>query len=179
MVWSGREISQLWIQVQGPITGGPVLSTGVTRGGVIREWRLSVLRSVLVLFTWTVSARLSQPDCESRYRDAMVEKTNCHLAQGFHPAVQPGREVFWLWIQIWGLPSGETVLGTGVTQRCNQEAQTMERSPKLVLNRPFATVLFLNRFGVTSPDFRRDIHAQHSRQCCDTRCFLETGLWQP
>ena len=43
------------------------------------------------------------------------------------------------------------------------------------LNRPFATVLFLNRFGVISPDFGLDVHARHSRQCCDMRCCL--GNW--
>ena len=46
------------------------------------------------------------------------------------------------------------------------------------LNKPFATVLFLNRFGVTSPDFGQAVHARHSRQCCDMQCnvFLETRL---
>ena len=40
----------------------------------------------------------------------------------------------------------------------------------LTRNRPFATVLFLNLFGVTSPDFGQDVHARHSKQCCEIRC---------
>ena len=55
------------------------------------------------------------PNCESRYRDTMVERTNCCLAQWFHPvgvtgerrlpAVNPGM----------GPTIGETVIGAGVT----------------------------------------------------------------
>ena len=33
-------------------------------------------------------------------------------------------------------------------------------------------MLFLKRFGVTSPDFGQAVHAQHSRQCCDMRFLL-------
>ena len=38
-------------------------------------------------------------------------------------------------------------------------------------------MLFLNQFGVTSPGFRQEVHARHSRQCCDMLClFFKTRL---
>ena len=36
----------------------------------------------------------------------------------------------------------------------------------------FATVLLLNRFGVTFPGFGQAVHARSSRQCCEMRSFF-------
>ena len=56
------------------------------------------------------------------------------------------------------------------------EHEASQRHGRQRVNDVDATVLFLNRFGVTSPDFGQDVRAQHSRHCCDMRCFLDTGL---
>ena len=50
---------------------------------------------------------------------------------------------------------------------------------KCLANRPFAMVLFLNHFGVTSPDFRQDVHANRVDSVVTYDVFLETGLRQP
>ena len=73
----------------GPTIRETVLGTGVTPGRCIQGVK-AMNRSFLVVPHMGLHVSLG-PDCESRYRDAMVEKTNCHLAQGFHPVVLPGR----------------------------------------------------------------------------------------
>ena len=58
----------------------------------------------------------SRPDCESRYRDARVERERkkCRLAQWFYPVVRPGRDLPTVNPGT-GATIGETVLGTGAT----------------------------------------------------------------
>ena len=56
----------------GPMIGETVLGTGVTHGGVIRKWTHWVSDySFSQLHGQSLECR---PDCESRYRDTMVEK---------------------------------------------------------------------------------------------------------
>ena len=66
----------------------------------------------------------------------------------------------------WGCTKHNCILPSPVKVALADVAQPQD---KIIMNRLFATVLFLNHFGVTFPGFRQAINAWNSKQYC--------GVW--
>ena len=77
----------VWLDAYKRLSVYPAINTGVKDFKKPLHKELSRPNPTLTVgdLVYKHRYRSQSPDCESRYRDTMVEKTNCRLAQWFHP----------------------------------------------------------------------------------------------